>query len=494
MADGLLAFSALVRNTFLRSSFSHRFLCTNSSAAAAGISNCSADPNQYLRGSRVPMSSSHCNSSPRRSFSSSPSSPKPNQQPSLLVFSGGTAFNGVAEELKKVATRVAHVLPVSDDGGSTAEIVRVVGGPAVGDIRSRCLRLSDESTSEAIAVKRLLGHRLPLDASEAKIEWLQIVQGEHFLWNGVSRPYGETIRGFLVYFQNQILQMSSDSFCFSYGSIGNFFFAGARIFLHSLDAAIFLFSRVSQIPTESLVLPVVSTNDRLTLGCELWDGGIIRGQNEISHPIIGAVQTVNKDCSTTELPSRIKRVFYMSSEGCNTLHEIFPEANSSVLEQLSAVDCIVYSMGSLFTSICPSLILPGIGECIASRSLPKVLLLNGSHDRETTGLSASGFVSAITDALNRTYGDPQKSLRNFTSDYINALLVPKDGKVPVDVKCLAAQGIVNVITVNSINDPKVGIIFEPRSLIKALIDLICHSGDFTVEEATARTRCSPQSG
>nr|CAB3477609.1 unnamed protein product [Digitaria exilis] len=46
--------------------------------------------------------------------------------PSLLVFSGGTAFNGVVEELKKVTTRVAHVLPVSDDGGSTAEIVRVL--------------------------------------------------------------------------------------------------------------------------------------------------------------------------------------------------------------------------------------------------------------------------------------------------------------------------------------------------------------------------------
>nr|CAB3473577.1 unnamed protein product [Digitaria exilis] len=46
-----------------------------------------------------------------------------NAPPSLLVFSGGTAFNGVVEELKKVTTRVAHVLPVSDDGGSTAEIV-----------------------------------------------------------------------------------------------------------------------------------------------------------------------------------------------------------------------------------------------------------------------------------------------------------------------------------------------------------------------------------
>lgn len=46
-----------------------------------------------------------------------------------------------------------------------------VGGPAVGDIRSRCLRLSDQRTSEALAVRRLLGHRLPLDPKQAKSEW-----------------------------------------------------------------------------------------------------------------------------------------------------------------------------------------------------------------------------------------------------------------------------------------------------------------------------------
>lgn len=44
-----------------------------------------------------------------------------------MVAKGGTAFNGVVEELKQLTTRVAHVLPVSDDGGSTAEIVRVLG-------------------------------------------------------------------------------------------------------------------------------------------------------------------------------------------------------------------------------------------------------------------------------------------------------------------------------------------------------------------------------
>ena len=47
----------------------------------------------------------------------------------------------------------------------------VTGGPAVGDIRSRCLRLSDQSTAEALAVRNLLGYRLPLDPLKAKSEW-----------------------------------------------------------------------------------------------------------------------------------------------------------------------------------------------------------------------------------------------------------------------------------------------------------------------------------
>ncbi|KAK0578864.1 hypothetical protein LWI29_017481 [Acer saccharum] len=411
------------------------------------------------------MSAIHCHC-----FSDS--NPNPTR-PSLLVFSGGTAFNGVVEELKKLTTRVAHVLPVSDDGGSTAEIVRVLGGPAVGDIRSRCLRLSDQSSSEALAVRKLLGHRLPLDPQQAKSEWYNIAEGEHPLWKGVSRPYRETIRAFLAYFQNEILRRPNESFCFSNGSIGNFFFAGARIFFQSLDAAIFLFSRVSDIPSESLVLPVISTNDRLTLGCELWDGTVIRGQNEISHPTNAFMEPVKKERSSVPaLPSRIKRVFYMSSEGSNLLHEVFPTVNPVVLEQLSSVDCIVYAMGSLFTSICPSLVLRGIGEIISSRSCPKVLLLNGSQDRETIGFSASSFVTAITDALNQTCGDPCISLKNSPSQYVNTLLVPKEGEIPLDIQCLVSQGIFDVVTVDSIQDPKVGIIFDPQSLRQAIADLV----------------------
>lgn len=63
-----------------------------------------------------------------------------------------------------------------------------LGGPAVGDIRSRCLRLSDQSTAEALAVRRLLGHRLPLDAQQAKSEWYYSLHLSFFNFVGLFPP------------------------------------------------------------------------------------------------------------------------------------------------------------------------------------------------------------------------------------------------------------------------------------------------------------------
>lgn len=91
----------------------------------------------------------------------------------LVVFSGGSAFNEASNLLKGYQElSVTHVLPVSDDGGSSAEVIRALGGPAVGDIRSRCLRLAEESSRESVAVKDLLAHRIGKDCpKDAKLEW-----------------------------------------------------------------------------------------------------------------------------------------------------------------------------------------------------------------------------------------------------------------------------------------------------------------------------------
>lgn len=114
----------------------------------------------------------------------------------------------------------------------------------------------------------------------------------------------------------------------------------------------------------------------------------------------------------------------------------------------------------------------GIGEIISSRSCPKVLLLNGTHDRETSGFTASCFTTAISDALNRTYGEKHNCLNNTSDQYINTILVPKDGEIPIDSQALAAQGIFDVIVVDSVRDSKVGVVFDPKSLIQTLVKLI----------------------
>ena len=509
------------------------------------------------------------------------------QAPALVVFSGGTAFNTAATLLRdKVTTRVSHVLPVSDDGGSTAEIVRVLGGPAVGDIRSRCLRLSDASTAEARAVKTLLGHRLRRDDDElAKREWYEILELESPLWEGVSEPYKQTIKAFLVQFQTQLLRHNdggggggsrssaamplstssfssssssssfgatttgaaasdadgntgnnngSEKFCFRNGSVGNFFFAGARTFFRSLDAAIFLYSRVSGIPQESYVLPVIQSDDRLLLGAELSSGTLIRGQNEISHPPStgttmggddddmmsprGGRMSVNKGAGWSRLPSPIRRVLYLSTEG-GSQHEVFPQVNPSVLQRLSESDCIVFGMGSLYTSICPALILPGIGEAVAARrNVPKVLILNGSEDRETAGMSAVDIVLAVQSSLNRSwgeYGDEEahangagaddnatkggvaasggwatsppalrlrereiESLEHGVDEYITAVLYPLGCGHEIDEDALKRVGIDNVVPVASRRTDDDEVIYERDALVATIRDIVTSS--FTV--------------
>ena len=42
-------------------------------------------------------------------------------------------------------------------------------------------------------------------------------------------------------------------------------------------------------------------------------------------------------------------------------HEVFPLPNPTVLTELSAADGVVFAMGSLYTSICPPLVLSGVG-------------------------------------------------------------------------------------------------------------------------------------
>ncbi|EFN50692.1 hypothetical protein CHLNCDRAFT_8355, partial [Chlorella variabilis] len=383
--------------------------------------------------------------------------------PSLVVFSGGTAFNSVAGHMRQLTTRIAHVLPVSDDGGSTAEIVRVLGGPAVGDIRSRCLRLADDSDEEARAVRRLLAHRLHgKDSRAAKLEWYSIVEGEDALWEGISDAYKDIIRSFLVHFHANIMRQSTKRFDYRGGSVGNFFFAGARIFFRSLEAAIFLFSRVARIPEGSLVLPAICTEEHITLGAELLDGRLIVGQHQISHPSATGAPC----CSCRSPPCSGSHLALLPAPACACLpaaahaegdtheHEVAPAPNPRVLAELERADAVIYGMGSLYTSIAPSLVLKGVGECIAAAAVPKIFMLNGALDRETSccpqhsgPMTAADMVQATADALNRRASKRTHRLGFPPSVYVTAVLVPAGSPIAVDCASLERLGVRQIVEV-----------------------------------------------
>ncbi|KAH0445397.1 hypothetical protein IEQ34_025515 [Dendrobium chrysotoxum] len=90
------------------------------------------------------------------------------------------------------------------------------------------------------------------------------------------------------------------------------------------------------------------------------------------------------------LGSRIDRLFYVNAYG----NEVDPAPNPEYLASLHRCRMLVYSCGSLWTSIVPCLALRGVATAISSSTSlrHKVLLLNTTADRENARLTAIDFV------------------------------------------------------------------------------------------------------
>ncbi|KAI7250189.1 UPF0052 domain protein, partial [Hortaea werneckii] len=168
----------------------------------------------------------------------------------IAVFSGGSAANSLVDVFDQVrqanACSLSYIIPVSDNGGSSSELIRVFGGPGIGDVRSRLVRLIPEEGEEATAIKHFFNHRLPKDYAVARAEWLDIIEATHSLWTGISSPKKELIRSILNSMNLELLKRvrPTSRFDYSGASIGNLFLTGARLFTGSFEAAIYLLSSI----------------------------------------------------------------------------------------------------------------------------------------------------------------------------------------------------------------------------------------------------------
>ncbi len=246
------------------------------------------------------------------------------------------------------------------------------------------------------------------------------------------------------------------------------------------------FSRVAGIPEESRVIPIINTNKRVNIAAELESGRVLLGQNQISHPAEAArgSSAVDKDGDSAlhPLESPIKRIFYVNEDS----QARAPHANRAALHAVHNARCVVSGMGSLYTSVIPSLVVPGaaraanrvraapsrrgarigVGEAISKNPGPKILLLNGWPDRETGSMTGAGMVEAVAAAARR-YEAPDRGEQGGVKDIVTHVMVPEGTTVPVGAKELRALG----VTVTTVPSKPCGPhrCFEERALVQALM-------------------------
>lgn len=273
-------------------------------------------------------------------------------------------------------------------------------------------------------------------------------------------------------------------FNFQSASLGNLFLTGARLFSGSFESAIYLLAMMGGVDSsKTAVLPAIISNFSHHISAGLVDGSLITGQNAISHPseptaltqpssdtldaalpnfidttiedatLPGSLPTLRQPnitfskSSEEALQSPIDRIWYINPYG----QEMHPSPNPKMLDAVQGADAIIYSIGSLYTSIIPSLILQGVGTRIARSAGPrsKILILNGSLDRETGGYTAVDFLNAITKAClgnhSNDYQIATSDLKMHWKDFITHVIhLEGPGAPRVDKDELSRVGIESV--------------------------------------------------
>lgn len=148
-------------------------------------------------------------------------------------------------------------------------------------------------------------------------------------------------------------------------SLGNLIFLAMMDITGSFMGAIESLSKVMGV--NGTILPC--TLDVATLYALMEDGTLVRGEKNIP-----------------DRDNAIEHVYYQQ--------EVRPY--EAALEALKEADLIIYGIGSLYTSVIPNLIIPGISEAIYSNPCPKIYFCNAmSQPGETDGYSMEDHVRAL---------------------------------------------------------------------------------------------------
>jgi uncharacterized cofD-like protein len=229
-------------------------------------------------------------------------------------------------------------------------------------------------------------------------------------------------------------------------SFGNLFIAAMCGIAGDFDRAIKESSKVLNI--KGRVLP--STLSNVSIQATLANGAVVTGETAIS-----------------KAASPIKDLVLVPAQ-CKPLAE--------TLEAIAAADVIVLGPGSLFTSIMPNLLVPGIVEAVLAANAVKAYVCNiMTQPGETDGMTASDHARALlAPAQNRLFDyalinveQPQRLLRAYESEGAHQVVPDFDAVAALGVTPVPGRFVSEAQQVRH----------DTKKLAQAIMKLIVERGD-----------------
>lgn len=245
-----------------------------------------------------------------------------------VVIGGGTGTYTVLSGLKKHPIYLSAIVSMADDGGSTGVLREEFGILPPGDIRRALIALSSHPNRFLID---LFNYRFKEGG----------VNGHNF---------------------------------------GNLILTALERVTGSFEEAIDKASEMLDVKSGE-VIPV--TLSKISLMCELENGGIISGETNIDVP---------KHDGTLKIARA-----WLEPKG---------RANPRALKAIREADLIVVGPGDLYTSIIPNFLVSGIREAIAKSDAKKIYVMNlMTKYGETHGFVAEDFLGALEEYLGGKFFD-----------------------------------------------------------------------------------------
>ena len=296
--------------------------------------------------------------------------------PRIVAIGGGTGLSALLRGLKEHTSNLTAVVTVADDGGSSGVLRTELGIPPVGDIRNCIAALADAEP----LMHELLQYRFPdplvgLTPTATLGARATAAGGATSAGTATAAGGGTTAATATPGATDAATAIATppathppEPAGLAGHAVGNLLLAAmTAIEGGDFEEGVRRLNRI--LAVRGQVLPVTATP--LTLHARCRDGSVVDGQSRIMRT------------------SEIQQVWITPSD---------VRAADDALAAIAEADLIVLGPGSVFTSLLPSLLVPGIRDALLTATAPCLYVCNvATQDGETSGLDLAGHVTALVE-------------------------------------------------------------------------------------------------